>query len=164
MAATTTRTRALLATICCCVHASGTTADANKPHPHTGVLKKYERLPPSQIGLKNLDVSDEQLRQGAPVLRKIDLAGGWVRSVSVQDVHAPEKVVWSAINDLPNYPKMVDGVAALEVYSHEKRMNEEVTCAKYTLKAAGFSLSYYMMHIYEPRKHSMTFHVCTPLT
>ena len=144
-----------------CVQAgSGGTADASKPHPHTGLLKKYERVPPTQIGLKKLDATDEELRQGSPRLWKINLPGGWLRSVSVQDVQAPEKVVWQAINDLPNYPKMVDGVIACDVYSTERKMSgETITCAQYKLKAAGFTLSYYMKHIFEPKKHCMTFHV-----
>ena len=135
-------------------------ADPSKPHPHTGVLKKYDRVPPSKIGLGNLGVADEELRQGEPVLKKINLPGGWIRSVSVQDVRAPEKVVWQAINDLPRYPKMVDGVVKCDVYSREKKMSGETTvCATYTLKAAGVSLTYYMKHIFEPRKHCMTFHL-----
>ena len=74
-------------------------ADPSKPHPHTGVLEKYSRLPPSQIGVK-MDASAEALRKGSPVLKLMETPGGWMRSVSVQDVHAPESVVWSAINDV----------------------------------------------------------------
>jgi len=150
----------LVATLLCIESACGGSADPNKPHPHQGILKKYEFLPPSQIGLKNLGVTDEQLRKGEPVLRKIALPGGWQRMVSIQDVCAPEKTVWSAINDLPRYPKMVEGVTACDVYSTEKKMSGEViTCARYTLKAAGFALSYYMKHFYNPKKHCMTFHL-----
>ena len=151
------RPLALLA--CCAAVVAGGSADPNKPHPHEGILKKYDLVPPSQIGLKNLGVSDEDLRQGQPVLRKIDLPGGWLRSVSVQDVHAPESVVWSAINDLDRYPKMVDGVVACDVYSKEKKSGAAVTCARYKLKAAGFTLTYYMKHIFDATKHCMTFHV-----
>ena len=42
---------------------SSKSADPSKPHPHQGLLKKYERLPPSKIGLPRLDVSDEELRK-----------------------------------------------------------------------------------------------------
>jgi ribosome-associated toxin RatA of RatAB toxin-antitoxin module len=136
-------------------------ADPSKPHAHQGLLKKYERLPPKDIGLGNLGVGDDELRQGSPVLKLLDLPGGWQRSVSIQDVKAPEKVVWSAINDLARYPKMVEGVSACDVYSQEtKRMTgEEITCATYKLKAGGFTLTYYMKHIFEPKKHCMTFHL-----
>ena len=74
-------------------------ADPSKAHPHNGLLEKYSRLPPSQIGVK-IDVSAEALRHGTPVLKLMETPGGWMRSVSVQDVHAPESVVWSAINDV----------------------------------------------------------------
>ena len=133
-------------------------ADAAKPHPHSGILKKYERLPPDKIGMPRLDVSDDDLRKGSPTVKMME-SNGWTRAVSVQDVHAPEKVVWSAINDLPRYPKMVDGVEACEVYSKSGSGSQQVTCAKYKLKAAGFTLIYYMKHIFEPKKHSMTFHL-----
>ena len=74
-------------------------ADPAKAHAHSGVLEKYARLPPSQIGVK-MDTSPEALRKGSPVLKLMETPGGWMRSVSVQDVHAPEDVVWSAINDV----------------------------------------------------------------
>jgi len=155
-------TRGLLALVasCCVATACARGADPNKPHPHTGVLKKYDAVPPKQIGLGNLGVHSAELRKGEPVLKRINLPGGWIRSVSVQDVHAPEKVVWSAINDLPRYPKMVEGVVACDVYSTEKKLSgETTTCARYKLKAAGVGLTYYMRHTFEPRKHCMTFHL-----
>ena len=190
-------------------------ADPSAPHPHQGLLGKYERLPPSKIGMGKLDVETEALRQGSPVLKLIQSPGGWTRSVSVQDVHAPESVVWSAINDLPRYPKMIEGVIACDVYSKKNeggaivksasapqraclvltlslndldlslsvsqsltlspshsltligvlyfapaaRCYAQVTCATYKLKAAGFAMEYYMKHFFEPKKHSMTFHL-----
>jgi ribosome-associated toxin RatA of RatAB toxin-antitoxin module len=134
-------------------------ASPQQPHPHQGVLRKYERLPPKDIGLPKIDVPKEQLRNGEPLLKKMNLPGGWTRSVSVQDVHADEDTVWSAINDLPRYPKMIDGVVGCEVYSKKKEKGCDVTCATYQLKQMGFSLKYYMKHFFEPKKHSMTFHL-----
>lgn len=125
--------------------ANAVSADPNKPHSHTGLLKKYERVPPSALGLTKLGVGSDDLRKGSPVLKKINLPGGFMRAVSVQDVCAPEKLVWEAINDLPRYPKMVDGVVACDVYSREKKMSgETTTCARYKLKAAGLTITYYM--------------------
>ena len=46
-----------------------------------GVLRKYERLAPKDIGLPKIDVPAEQLRQGEPLLKKINLPGGFTRSV-----------------------------------------------------------------------------------
>jgi len=134
-------------------------ADPTKPHPHTGQLGKYERKPPSEIGMEKLNVPTEELRKGLPVLKLMQSAGGLTRSVSVQDIHAPESVVWSAINDLPRYPKMIDGVVACDVYSKSSEGGAQVTCATYKLKAAGFAMEYYMKHFFEPKKHSMTFHL-----
>ena len=140
--------------------ARGGQADASKPHAHTGIIKKYERVPPSAIGLGKLGVSDEELRRGEPTLKKMSLPGGFTRAVSIQDVHAPEKVIFSAINDLPNYPKYVDGVVKCAVYSKEKSMSgQTVVCSEYKLKSHGVSLTYFMRHIYEPKKHCMTFHL-----
>jgi len=134
-------------------------ANPNEPHPHTGLLPKYERKPPKEMGFPKLTVPTEDLRQGSPLLRRIQVPGGFTRSVSVQDVHAPESTVWKAINDLPRYPKMVDGVVGCQIYSKSKENGCEVTCATYKLKAAGMSMEYYMKHFFEPKKHSMTFHL-----
>ena len=93
-------------------------------------------------------------------MKKISLPGGFLRAVSIQDVHAPESVIFSAINDLPRYPKMVDGVVKCDVYKKEKSMSGMTTvCAEYMLKSHGIGLKYYMKHIYEPKKHAMTFHL-----
>ena len=140
-----------------CVDARG--ADPSVPHTHQGLLKKYELVPPSKCGLSNLDVSPEELRKGEPCLKQLQLPGGWTRSVSIQDIPAPESVVWKAITDLPRYPKMVEGVAVCEPYSTEKKGSEVITCAKYKLKAAGFTITYYMKHIFDPKKHCMVFHL-----
>ena len=44
-------------------------SDPSKPHAHTGLLKKYDRAPPTSIGMSKLDVADEELRKGQdPVL------------------------------------------------------------------------------------------------
>jgi len=134
-------------------------ANPNEPHAHQGILPKYDRKPPKEMGFPAIKVPVEDLRQGSPLLRRIQVPGGFTRSVSVQDVHAPESTVWKAINDLPRYPKMVDGVVGCQVYSKSKEAGCEVTCATYKLKAAGMSMEYYMKHIFEPKKHSMTFHL-----
>ena len=127
----------------------GASADASQPHPHQGLLSKYERAHPRKIGISMAGVDSEDLRKGEPVLRLLPLPGGYGRAVSVQDIHAPEAVIWSAINDLNNYPKMVDGVVACKVYSQTKnRMSGEVvTCAKYKITAAGWGITYFMKHM-----------------
>uniref|UniRef100_A0A7S2IIZ1 Coenzyme Q-binding protein COQ10 START domain-containing protein n=1 Tax=Haptolina brevifila TaxID=156173 RepID=A0A7S2IIZ1_9EUKA len=154
-------TRVLFLLLLANVPAASAGADATKPHAHQGILRKYERLPPSKVGISMAGVSNEELRQGQPVLRMMKLPGGFQRIVSVQDIHAPESVVFGAIMDLANYPKMVDGVTICEPYSETKsRMSGEViVCAKYKITAAGFGITYFIKHVYEPSKHCMTFHL-----
>ena len=89
------------------VHARG--ADASRPHPHGGELARYQAQAPSAYGLSVDGVPLEKLRSGKPVLRMTTVAGGFKRSVSIQDVNAPPSVVWGRIMDLPKYPKMVEG-------------------------------------------------------
>ena len=89
------------------VHARG--ADASRPHPHGGELARYQAQAPSAYGLSVDGVPLEKLRSGKPVLRMTTVAGGFKRSVSIQDVNAPPSVVWGRIMDLPQYPKMVEG-------------------------------------------------------
>jgi ribosome-associated toxin RatA of RatAB toxin-antitoxin module len=148
----------LLVTLVC--GALGGGADPSKPHPHQGILAQYNRAPPKKVGISMSGVTDEQLRMGEPVLRLMNAAGGFKRIVSVQDIHAPESVVWHAIMDLDNYPKMVEGVNKCKIYSDKKKLGgERVVCATYQISAAGFKMTYYMKHIYEPSKHCMTFHL-----
>jgi len=45
-------------------------------------------------------------------------------------VHAPESVVWSAINDLPRYPKMIEGVIACDVYSKKNEGSRKTTSTR----------------------------------
>jgi hypothetical protein len=140
----------LLAAALSGVHARG--ADASRPHPHSGLLTKYTAQPPSKYGLSVDDVPLEKLRGGNPVLRLVSVKGGFKRSVSIQDVHAPPNVVWSRIMDLPNYPKMVEGCVECVPYSTEKKGGAQVVCAKYKIRAAAITIEYFMKHVYEPSK------------
>ena len=142
--------------------ASGVRAsDATKPHPHRGVMPKYERVHPSKLGISTSGHKDEDLRTGKPVLKILPVAKGFTRTVSMQDIRAPEAVIWSAIMDLPNYPKYIEGVTACEVYakSSGKFKGLETVCSKYTLSVAAYKMSYFILHEFEPAKHSMTFHL-----
>ena len=140
------------------VHARG--ADASRPHTHSGQLAKYTAQAPSAYGLSVEGVPLEKLRSGKPVLRMTSVAGGFKRSVSIQDVNAPPSVVWGRIMDLPKYPKMVEGCVECEPYRTEKGSGgAQVVYSRYKIRAAGLTMEYFMKHIYEPKKHCMTFHV-----
>ena len=135
----------------------GRGADPNRPHPHQGTLTKYERKPPSEYGLSVAGVDATRLRSGKPLLQLISLPNGFKRTASIQDVHAPADVVWSKILDLPNYDKYVDGVVSCEVYRREASGGVELVFAKYKIRAAAFTLEYFMQHEFERKANAMTF-------
>ena len=150
--------------MCCLIatlsgaHARG--ADASRPHPHAGELAKYQAQAPIKYGLSVDNVPLEKLRSGKPVLRMTTVEGGFKRSVSIQDVHAPPSVVWGRIMDLAKYPKMVEGCVECEPYRTEKKAGgTQVVYARYKIRAAAITMEYFMKHVYEPKKDCMTFHL-----
>ena len=62
--------------------------DASLPHPHQGILTRYQSLKPKEYGITLGAASTEDLRQGRPVMRVIEGKGGFKRAVSIQ-VRAP---------------------------------------------------------------------------
>jgi len=150
-----------LTALACALVSGAASANPSVPHAHKGILTKYESLPPSKYGLSLQGTSTEQLRSGRPVVKFIaGKSSGFKRVVSIQDIKAPEKLVWSVITDLDNYPKMVEGCEMCETYRSTKlsRGGSEVF-ARYKIGAMGFSLEYFIKHIYEPSKHCLTFHL-----
>ena len=81
--------------------------------------------------------------------------------MAVFDVPAPPEVVWDCINDIKQYPKMVSGVTAVQIYDGPKSIGGggTLTKAQYTLSFVGYKVSYYVELKYEPRLNSMTFHL-----
>jgi len=100
-------------------------------------------------------IDQAELRKGKPVVRRIP--GG--RTMSVQDIHAPEKVVWNTIMDVKRYPKMIDGCVATEIYEDRRTpTGGRLVKAKYKLRIApGAGLQYSVTHAFEPLKHCMIF-------
>ncbi|KAL1518681.1 hypothetical protein AB1Y20_002968 [Prymnesium parvum] len=134
-------------------------ANPNVPHIHNGIMDKYENVPPSKYGISVADVSLERLRSGRPVIKMISGKKG-KRCVTIQDMNAPESVVWKVITDLPNYPKMVEGCEACDVYKTERKLGGgRVDYARYQVGAMGFKIEYFMQHNFEPSKHCFTFHL-----
>ncbi len=132
-------------------------ADPSKPHPHRGVLDKYERVHPSKYGLTLKGVGEDELRSGKPLLRDIKLPNGYQRATSVQDVPAPPEVVWDRIMDLEAYPRMVEGVTACSIYRRSKSGRTQEVYAKYKAGAGPFNVEYFIRHDFEPSKNAMTF-------
>mmetsp|Transcript_16894 Transcript_16894/g.36249 ORF Transcript_16894/g.36249 Transcript_16894/m.36249 type:complete len:264 (-) Transcript_16894:392-1183(-) len=133
-------------------------ADSTKPHPHQGILQKYERKQPSAYGLSLSGISQEELRSGKPVTRLIEIDGGFKRAASIQEVPAEPEIVWSKIMDFENYPKMVEGVLKCKVYRRQKgSKGKEEVWATYRVGSGPFSMEYFMYHCIEPAKNAMTF-------
>jgi len=130
-------------------------ADPNIPHEHKGTLDPFKNGPPAPLSSAEL----AQLNAGKSVQKIDELAGGkGARAVTVFDIAAPPATVWACILDLKNYPKMVPGVAAMEIYKAPSASGgTTTTLAKWTLALLGYRLSYYLETRYEPRSNSMTF-------
>lgn len=132
-----------------------TGADPSKPHIHKGSLEPFKPGPPPPLSSSDLSA----LNAGKSVQRTVEVEGGAAgRAMAVFDVAAPPDVVWDCILDLKNYPKMVPGVAGMELYRGPATSGGVTkTGAKWTLSMLGYKLSYYLETRYEPRLNSMTF-------
>jgi len=104
-------------------------------------------------------ITDAQLRMGRPYVTALPGAKGGGRLMSVQDVHAPAAVVWRTILDVGAYPRMVDGVCAMDVYAtRETPTGGSEIFSKYTVgQKPLFALEYCVRHQYEPDTATMTF-------
>ena len=107
------------------------TGDASRPHPHRGVLKKYDRVSPGKLGL-TVPAEEEALVKKRALLSKTDLPGGFRRTSAVRDIRAPADVVFDRICDLENYPEMIDGVVGTEVYQSDWGLGTRTVCARST--------------------------------
>ena len=127
-------------------------ANANAPHTHTGLLAKYQAQNPASYGISLEGATTEQLRSGKPTVRFIESEMGSKRVVSIQDIRAPEELVWRVITDLPNYSKMVEGVELCERYGEAEQLpgGGRVECAKYRIGAVGFTMEYFIKHTCGP--------------
>jgi hypothetical protein len=86
-------------------------ADPNKPHIHKGSIEPFKPGPPPPLSAKDLAT----LNSGKPVQQTVEVNGAG-RAMATFDVAAPPSLVWDCILDLKNYPRMVPGVSAVELY------------------------------------------------
>ena len=128
-------------------------ADPNKPHIHKGSIEPFKPGPPPPLSAKDLAT----LNSGKPVQQTVEVNGAG-RAMATFDVAAPPSLVWDCILDLKNYPRMVPGVSAVELYRGPTTSGGvTLTSAKWTLSMLGYRVSYFVETRYEPRLQSMTF-------
>ncbi len=132
--------------------ATSQAADANRPHPHQGVLTAYEGAPP----LVPLTAEDLATLAGGEAVRKQvqtstgkDAAG---RAVAVQDVHAEPDVIWARILDYAAYPRMVDNVKSTDVYES----SGDRVKVHFVIGAPMVSIEYWVDHVLNQDEGWMT--------
>ncbi len=119
-------------------------ADAERPHPHQGILTPFEGAPPRP----SLDAEQQaELARGEAVLvRDAGEAGG--RGYAVQEIHADPETIWGRIRDFAAYPGMVSGVKECEPY-HESDGDVRV---RFVISAVGFEYEYFIRHLFRTRE------------
>jgi hypothetical protein len=123
-------------------------ADAEKPHPHQGLVKPYG-IPPLDF---HLTPEEERTLEAGRAIRKTLQGKGGGRGLAVMDVAAPPEVVWERIADYDAYPRMVDNVTRARVY---QRGGDHIK-VHFELKGAGLSIAYFVDHVFRPQDGYMT--------
>ena len=133
-------------------------ADPSVPHIHSGAFKQYQHAKPSKYGLSAGRVpKSERMKKPVVIIKTLPERRGLQRSMMVQDVAVPPDVVWQLLLDFPKYPNFIHGLQHCKPYGRRRTLTGgRRECAAYTIKAFGFSVSYYLDHVYEPLKQSMT--------
>ena len=123
-------------------------ADANKPHPHHGVLEPFTGAPPK---VKLTPAQEARLAAGKSVQTQTrGKTGG--RGMAIQDVHADVDTVWGRITDYANYPKMVEDLKEAEVY---EKKGEHIK-VRMVIGNFAMSVEYFIDHVFRPDKGYMT--------
>lgn len=80
------------------------------------------------------------------------LPNGFTRWTAVRDVHAPAELIFSRILDMPEYPRMVNGFVACDIYRRElSPPGTQRLYAKYKVRELGVTLECFMQHEYDWR-------------
>jgi len=130
-------------------------ADSKQPHIHQGSLEPFKPGPPPPLTSAELAL----LAGGKTVTSLIRLPGQGGRAMATFDVPAPPETVWSCINDIKAYPKMVAGVSDVAIYDGPRSAGGGTTRtkARWTLSFLGYKVTYFNEMIFDPRQNSMTF-------
>lgn len=123
-----------------------------EPHPHTGKIAPFKSGDP---GVKLDNRALNILNSGKQYQTQIQ-SGTSGRGMVVQDVKAPVDVVWGRILDFDNYDKMVPRTYESKIYQREKTRHGEKICVKMKIGLPIFKITFYVKHLYEPLRNSMT--------
>lgn len=116
-------------------------ADADKPHPHQGIVTAYEGAPP------RVELTDDELAtlaRGEAVRKQVQYGSGGGRGVAVMDIDAPTKYVWSKIGDYSSYPSWVDNLEECEIYKKDGKN----VYVRFDASMMGIGAEWYIHHIY----------------
>jgi len=120
----------------------GEAADADKPHPHQGVLEGYEELPELELTQDQL----EDLAKGKVVMMSFPTSDEGGRGVAVLDISAPPDTVWSRITNYGRHPKWVGPVKVCEIYAQRG----DTTYTHVIIKGFLYRYEYYLENRFEP--------------
>ena len=125
----------------------------SEAHPHTGVVKPFQSGDP-KVKLNRGALS--QLKAGKPYRTQIQ-DGSAGRGLVVQDVDAPVDVVWGRILDFDRYNQMVPKTVESKTYRTEnQRGGKKRIWVRMKIGFPMLKLQFYVNHLYDPAKHSMT--------
>jgi hypothetical protein len=118
-------------------------ADAEKAHPHQGIMDRFPPTPPKP------EIDTEQraalARDESVLLQTEKGAGG--RGTAIQDIHATPEVVMARIRDFDAYPRMVDHVSLCEVYDDT---DDGLVRVRFIIGVFGIDYEYFIEHTFHP--------------
>lgn len=124
-------------------------ADANRPHPHQGIITAYKTAP-ERPPLTAEDLAT--LAEGDSVMKQHKDADSGGRGVAVQDINAPVEIVWSKITDYSAYPVMVENVKECESYE----VKDDHIRTRFVISAMLMNVEYFIDHVYKPQENYLT--------
>lgn len=124
-------------------------ADADKPHPHQGLLAAYQ---PVSLSIELDEDQRKDLAKGDLVIFTQEEQDTGGRGVAVLDIHAPIDTVWSRIMGFDHYKDWVGPVKIAKVYRQEG--HDTFT----HMKVSGFlySYEYFLVNTWWPDEAMMT--------
>lgn len=142
--------KAVVALLPCLALASAVfAADADKAHPHQGVLTPYE---PGPLNFELDQKQQEKLADGDLVIATVETADTGGRGVAVLDIHAPIDTVWSRIMGFEHYVDWVGPVKIAGIY----RQDGDDTFTHMKVSGFLYSYEYFLKNTWWPDHAMMT--------